>query len=70
MQRLDQEHPYIYTEFLAGNFVVQTSVSTFKAVSQDTKFDQTINRSGKNFSGLLGQTKTESYVSRWERVHY
>ena len=42
-----QEHPVIHTEFLAREFVVQTSIGTFKAVSPDMKLEQTINRSQK-----------------------
>ena len=69
MHRLDQEHPDIHTEFLAGKFVVQTSAGTFKAVSPDMKLEQTINRSQKRSAGIVGQTKTESYVSDWELVY-
>ena len=47
MRRLDQEHPDIHTEFLAGKFVVQTSTGTFKAMFLDMKLEQTINRSQK-----------------------
>ena len=35
--RLDQKQPAIHSEFLAGMFVVQKSVGTFKAVSPDVK---------------------------------
>ena len=44
-QRLDQEHPYIHTKFLAGKSVLQTSVCTFKELSPDMKLGQTIYRS-------------------------
>ena len=70
MRILDQEHQDIHTEFLAGNFVVQTSVGTFKAVSPDTDLEQTINRSQKSSRGIVGQTKTESYVSEWKLVYH
>lgn len=46
-QRLDQEHPYIYTKFLAGKSVLQTSVCTFKELSPDMKLGQTIYHSKK-----------------------
>ena len=62
MRRLDQEHPDIHTEFLAGKFVVQTSVGTFKAVSPDMKLEHSINRSQKRSGGIVDQTKSESYV--------
>ena len=59
MQTLDQKHPDIHTEFLAGRFVVQTSVGTFKAVSPGMKLEQTVNCSQKSPDGIVGQTKTE-----------
>ena len=70
MRKVDQEHADIHAEFLAGRFVVQTSVGTFKAVSPDMKLEQTINRSQKSSGGILGQTKTDSYVSEWELVYH
>ena len=69
-RRLDQEHPDIHTEFLAGNFVVQTSIGTFKAVSPDTNLEQTINLSQKSSGGIVGQTKIGSYASEWELVYH
>ena len=68
MWRLDQEHPDIHTDFLSGKFVVQTSAGKFKAVSPDMKLEQTINCSQKSYGGIVGQTKTESYVSEWALV--
>ena len=59
LQRQDQKHPDIHTKFLAGRFIVQTSVGTFKAVSPDMKLEQTVNRSQKSSDGIVGQTKTE-----------
>ena len=59
VQTLDQKHPDIHNEFLAGGFVVQTSVGTFKVVSPGMKLEQTVNRSQKSSDGTVGQTKTE-----------
>ena len=68
--RLDQEHLDISNEFLAGKFVVQTPLGTFKAVSPDMKLGQTINRSERSPGGIVSQTKTESYFSEWELVYH
>ena len=70
MRKLDQEHPDLYAEFHAEKFVVQTSAGNFKAVSPDMKPEQTINRSQKSSGGIVGQTKTDSYVSEWELVYH
>ena len=34
------------------------------------KLEQTINRSQKSSGGIVGQTKTDSYVSEWELVYH
>ena len=34
------------------------------------KLEQTINRSPKSSGGIVGQTKTESYLSEWELVYH
>ena len=62
-------YTHFLAEFLAGKFVVQTSVCTFKAVSPDMKLEQTMNRSQKRSGGIVGQTKTESYVSDWKLAY-
>ena len=51
---LDQEHPDVHAEFIAGSFVVQTHVGT------DMKVEQTIICSQKSSGGIVDQTKTES----------
>ena len=70
MQILDQEDPNIHAEFLAEKFVVQTSVSTFKAVSPHMKLEQTIHHFQKSSDGIIGQVKTESYVPERELVYH
>ena len=70
MRKPDQEHADLYAEFHAGKFVVQTSAGSFKAVSPDMKLEQTINCSQKSSGGIVGQTKTDSYVSEWELVYH
>ena len=70
MRRLDQEHSNIYTEFVAGTCVVQTSVGTFKSVPPEMKLEQTINRSQKSSGGILDQRKIEPYFSEWELVYH
>ena len=67
LRRLDQKHPDIHTGFLAGWFVVQTSVGTPKALSPDMELEQTVNPSQKGSDGIVGQTKA---VSEWELVYH
>ena len=70
MLKLESDHPDLYAEFMNGKFVVQTTKGSFKAVSPDMKLEQTINRSQKSSGGIVGQMKTDSYVSEWELVYH
>ena len=51
-------------------FVVKTTNGVFNSVSPDMKLEQTISRSQKSSGGIVGQTKTDSYVSEWELVYH
>ena len=70
MLKLEEELPDLYTEFINGKFVVQTSKGQFKAVSPDMKLEQTINRSQKSSGGIIGCTKIDSYVTEWELIYH
>ena len=70
MRKLPFEHPEIHLEFMKGKFVVQTIPGSFKATSPGMKLEQTINRSQKSSGGIIGQTKTDSYVSEWELAYH
>ena len=70
MRRLPQDHPEIYEKFRTGHFVVNESQRAFNAVSNDMKLKQTIQRSQKSTSGIIGQTRQVSYVSEWEVVYH
>ena len=57
--------PELYTEFLKGNFVVQTTEGVFKSVAPDMKLEQTIQRSSKSSKGIIGNTRSIGYVTEW-----
>ena len=70
MKKLPESHPEVYAEFLKGNFVVKTNPGRFNAVAPDMKLEQTIQRSKKSSSGIIGQTRQVDYVSEWEVVYH
>ena len=39
-------------------------------MSSDMKLEQTIQRSKKSSSGIIGQTKHEKYITEWEIVYH
>ena len=43
---------------------------TFNAVSSDMKLEQTIQRSKKSQSGIIGQTRQNNYMTEWELVYH
>ena len=57
MRKLPQDYPEIYKEFMKGKFAVKTKKGRFNAVSPDIKLEQTIQRSKKSTSGIIGQSR-------------
>ena len=64
MRKLPEIAPIIHQQFMAGKFVVKRTSGPFKAVAADMCLEQTINRSQKSTSGIIGSTKKKLYVSR------
>ena len=69
MRKLEEEYREIYEKFQNGLFVVKTGSGPFTANSPDMRLEQTIQRSKKRPSGIIGQTRRVAYVSEWELVH-
>ena len=53
-----------------GLFVVKQKTECFNAVAGDLKLEQTINRSQKSASRILGQIRQREYVTKWEIVYH
>ena len=69
-RKLPQDYPEIYKEFIKGKFAVKTNKGSFNAVSLNMKLEQTIQRSKKSTSGIIGQSRQTSYVTEWELVYH
>ena len=63
MGQLSDQFPRIYDHFKNGEFVVKGKPGTFNAVSPDMKLEQTIQRSKKSQSVIIGQTRQNNYVT-------
>ena len=70
MRRLPKDYPEIYEKFMEGLFVLKQNKGNFNAVAGDLKLEQTINRSQKSISGIIGQTGQREYVTKWEIVYH
>lgn len=70
MRRLETTAPEIYKEFMAGKCSVKRSTRSFSAVGVDMGLEQTINRSKKSTSGVIGSTRNKSYVTEWELIYH
>ena len=54
--------------FMKGYFMINESRRKFSGVSPDMKLEPTIQHAQKRSSGIIGQTRQISYVSKWEVV--
>ena len=70
MRRLPETHPEVHRQFMEGNFVVKRTAGLFKAIAVDLALEQTINRSQKSSSGIIGSTKSKKYVAEWELIYH
>lgn len=70
MRRLPETAPEVYEAFMAGAHVIKRHDSTFTSVPADMALEQTINRSQKSTSGIIGGTKKKDFVAEWEITHH
>lgn len=70
MIKLPQTAPDIYEKFLKGGFVIKRSQRCFSAVGVDMALEQTINRSKKSSSGIIGNTKKKMFAAQWDILYH
>ena len=70
IKNVKNSHPDLYTHFMLGDFVVQTTAGSLNAVSGDMKLEQTIQRSSKTSHGIIGRTRNLSYVTEWQMIYH
>ena len=56
MRKLPETAPEIHEAFLTGKFVVKRTNGRFKAMEADMALEQTIDKSQKSSSGIIGST--------------
>ena len=64
MLRLPQTAPTVHKAFMDGKFAVKRTPGCFNAVGADMALEQTINRSQKSPSGIIGSTRKKQYVAK------
>ena len=70
IKNVKNSHPDLYTHFMQGDFIVQTTAGSLNAVSGDMKLEQTIQRSSKTSHGIIGRTRNLSYVTEWQMIYH
>ena len=70
MHKLPDTAPDVYRAFMAGKFVVKRTHGKFNAVGADMALKQTINRSQKSASGIIGNTRKKKFVAMWEIIYH
>ena len=64
MRKLHETAPEVYNKFVDGQFVIKRTPGTFKAVGADMCLEQTINKSQKSSSGIIGSTRKKTVCCR------
>lgn len=71
MRKLSEYAPQINMAFEKEKFVVKCTNGHFKAVGADMALEQTINKSPKSTSGIIGcSCKKKNFVAKWELVDH
>ena len=70
MRKLREDAPTVYENFKAGKFVVKRTQGKCNSVGGHMCLEQTINRSQKIASVILGSTKRKQFVAQWEIIHH
>ena len=70
MRKLPETAPDVYESFQAGKVVVKRSSGYFTAVGVDMCLEQTINRSQKSSSGIIGASRRKTFVAEWELIYH
>lgn len=70
MRKLPENYPQVHQAFKDGEFAMKRSVGNFKAVGADMALEQTINRSKKSSSGIIGSTQKKQYVAMWDIIYH
>ena len=55
---------------MEGNSSNKQTPGRFKAVGGDQLLEQTINRSQKSHSGIIGITRQKAFVAQWEIIYH
>ena len=70
IKKLPDRAPEIYQAFENGSFAVRRGPGKFNAVGADMALEQTINRSQKSASGIIGCTRKKKFVAMWELIYH
>jgi len=70
MRKLPSTAPEIHQAFQEGKFVVKRTPGHFNSVGADMALEQTINRSQKSSSGIIGSTRKKTFVAMWELIYH
>ena len=70
MNKLEHTSPTTHKAFMEGKFSIKHTPGSFRAVGADMALEQTINRSQKSSSGIIGNTRKKSYVAKWEILYH
>ena len=70
MYRLPNTSPATHRAFRKGKLAINRTPGLFNAVGADMAMEQTINKSQKSSSGIIGNSRKKNYVANWEILYH
>ena len=70
LKRLKHTNPELYDFFMRKHFVVKRKPGSFNSVAPDLALEQTIQRSAKSSSGIIGKTKSNECMAEWALIYH
>ena len=70
VRKLSKTAHEVYDKFMLGGHVVKRFNRRFSAVGLDMVLEQTINRSQKSSSTIIGDTMRKEFVTQWEIAYH
>ena len=65
MHQLEEKHPMVHSDFIAGGHGVSRSGQPFSTVWSDMALEQSVNAASKSAGGIIGKSQNASALEKW-----
>lgn len=70
MHSLEKTAPEIHQALMERKFAMQRTKVHFRAVGADMALEETINKTQKDISGIIGSSRKKQFVAMWELIYH